>query len=206
MIDEFLQMMNRGGPVMWVIFVTAWIAIIMLCERAIQLQMWLSKVNRQVDPDKADQQQHHPANSTQLKRGDPISYIINTMDGKKLNDKEELAAQINIQLSEVMPRLQGNLPTIAILGSLLPMLGLLGTVVGMIEVFDVVAIHGTGDPKLMANGISQALLTTASGLIIAIPVIFFHHVLSKQLNLLTALTEQGLLNFYHSCSFPSKGL
>ena len=100
-------------------------------------------------------------------------------------------------MKELMPRLEGMLPTIAVLGSLLPMLGLLGTVVGMIEVFEVIALHGTGNPQEMANGISQALLTTASGLIIAIPVIFFHHLLVRHLRYLLALTEQSLLLVYH---------
>ena len=77
--------------------------------------------------------------------------------------------------------------------TLLPMLGLLGTVVGMINVFEVIALHGTGDPQEMANGISQALLTTASGLIIAIPVIFAHHLLVQRLQALLATTEQSLL-------------
>lgn len=72
------------------------------------------------------------------------------------------------------------------------MLGLLGTVTGMINVFEVVAVHGTGNPQEMAYGISQALLTTASGLIIAIPVIFSHHLLSRRLGYILAVTEQSL--------------
>ena len=95
-----------------------------------------------------------------------------------------------------MPRLEGSLPTIAIIGSLLPMLGLLGTVTGMIEVFEVIAIQGSGEAQEMANGISQALLTTASGLIIAIPVIFSHHLLSRKLRYVLALTEQSMHAVY----------
>jgi biopolymer transport protein ExbB len=91
-----------------------------------------------------------------------------------------------------MPKLEGTLPTIAVIGGLLPMLGLLGTVTGMINVFEVVAVHGTGNPQEMAYGISQALLTTASGLIIAIPVIFCHHLLSRRLRYTLAVTEQSL--------------
>jgi len=75
---------------------------------------------------------------------------------------------------------------------LLPMLGLLGTVTGMINVFEVIALHGTGNPQEMAFGISQALLTTASGLVIAIPVIFFHHLLVQRLQMVLAATEQSL--------------
>jgi len=79
---------------------------------------------------------------------------------------------------------------------LLPMLGLLGTVTGMIQVFEVIALQGTGDPQEMAHGISQALLTTASGLIIAIPVIFCHHLMVRQLRHVLAVTEQSMHAVY----------
>ena len=59
-----------------------------------------------------------------------------------------------------------------------PLLGLLGTVVGMIVTFQALTLFGTGDPKLMAGGISQALVTTMLGLIVAIPLVFLHSVLS----------------------------
>ncbi|MFW2372652.1 MAG: MotA/TolQ/ExbB proton channel family protein, partial [Gammaproteobacteria bacterium] len=81
--------------------------------------------------------------------------------------------------------------------ALLPMLGLLGTVTGMINVFEVIALHGTGKPEEMASGISQALLTTASGLIFAIPVIFLHHLLSRKVNELMVTTSQTMQILIH---------
>jgi len=195
MLDGFLNLMARGGPVMWIIFVTAWVAFIMLAERALQIQFWIKQ---------ALNDQHglesNPSYQPQIPKGrnsSPIAILLHRLNWKEIHNRSDLAKQLNIQLTELMPRLEGTLPTIAIIGSLLPMLGLLGTVIGMIDVFEVIASHGTGDPMQMAHGISQALLTTASGLICAIPVIFIHHLLVRRLGFLMAVTEQSMLILYN---------
>ncbi|HHS83884.1 MAG TPA: MotA/TolQ/ExbB proton channel family protein [Gammaproteobacteria bacterium] len=195
MLDSFFTLMARGGPVMWIIFVTAWIAFIMLAERAVQIQLWVKQALH-------DQQglESNPSYQPQIPRGrnsSPIAVLLYRLNWKEIRNRSDLAKQLNIQLTELMPRLEGTLPTIAIIGSLLPMLGLLGTVIGMIDVFEVIARHGTGDPMQMAHGISQALLTTASGLICAIPVIFIHHLLVRRLGFLMAVTEQSMLILYN---------
>ncbi|HFE37864.1 MAG TPA: MotA/TolQ/ExbB proton channel family protein [Gammaproteobacteria bacterium] len=183
---EFFDLMARGGPVMWVIFVVAWLAFIMLIERFLRISAW----RRHAIKDQAafDQDKHYKPSSDRS----PIAKLTRRINWYELNNKDEVAQQLNIQLAELMPKLEGSLPTIAIIGSLLPMLGLLGTVTGMIEVFEVIALQGTGEPQEMAHGISQALLTTASGLIIAIPVIFLHHLLSRRLRYVLAITEQSM--------------
>ena len=191
MINEFLELMQRGGPVMWVIFAVAWLAIVLLVERAIQIINW----SRLAHDDQAELNRnalYHPGKHNG-RRTSPVAQVLNRIQWQQVKSKDDLSQQINIHLTELMPSLEGSLPTIAVLGSLLPMLGLLGTVVGMINVFEVIALHGTGDPQEMAHGISQALLTTASGLVIAIPVIFFHHLLVGKLRILLAVTEQSLL-------------
>jgi len=187
---EFLDLMARGGPVMWVIFAVAWLAIIMLVERFLRISSW----RRHAIRDQAaydNNRSYIPKTSNS-----PIAKLVARINWKDLDDKDDVAQQLNIQLSELMPKLEGSLPTIAIIGSLLPMLGLLGTVTGMIDVFEVIAIQGTGEPQEMAHGISQALLTTASGLIIAIPVIFAHHLLSSKLRYVLAITEQSMHAVY----------
>ncbi len=191
---DFLDLMARGGPVMWVIFVVAWVAIIMLIERALRVNSW----HRQALKDQQaleDDKTHLPEKSS-TQNTSPIALLISRLEWQEIKHNDDLAQQLNIQLAELMPKLEGTLPTIAIIGSLLPMLGLLGTVTGMIEVFEVIALQGTGEPQEMAHGISQALLTTASGLIIAIPVIFFHHLLVRQLRHVLAITEQSMHAVY----------
>ena len=75
---------------------------------------------------------------------------------------------------------------------LAPLLGLLGTVTGMIATFQAITLFGTGDPKLMADGISQALVTTVLGLVVAIPLLFLHSLLSaRSRSLVRILDEQA---------------
>ncbi len=190
----FSKLMESGGPVMWVIFFVAWIAFIMLIERALRIYNW----RRQAVSDQKilDQHNGNAEQSKELLGTSPVAHLLNNLNWSEIKTKEELAEHMNVQLAELMPKLEGTLPTIAIIGTLLPMLGLLGTVMGMIEVFQVIAIQGTGDAKGMAGGISKALLTTASGLVIAIPVIFAHHLLVRQLRYVMAVTEQSMHTLY----------
>jgi len=202
-LESFNTLMNKGGPVMWVIFFSAGIAITMLIERAIQVYRWLKAAT-------IDQDLMHNEDITSLmamngesndRFDSPVRSVIKQIRWHEASNQEDLTKQINTLLSELMPRLDGLLPTIAVIGTLLPMLGLLGTVTGMINVFEVIALHGTGNPQEMAFGISQALLTTASGLVIAIPVIFFHHLLVQRLQKLLAITEQSLLVVINKAAF-----
>ncbi|MCL4124191.1 UNVERIFIED_CONTAM: hypothetical protein GTU68_045636 [Idotea baltica] len=80
-----------------------------------------------------------------------------------------------------------------LLAALAPMLGLLGTVTGMIETFQVITQFGNGDPKVMAGGISMALVTTVLGLVAAMPLLLTHNILSSQAeSIRTILEKQGL--------------
>jgi biopolymer transport protein ExbB len=194
-LSDFLDLMSRGGPVMWVIFFTAWVAIIMLIERMLRIRAWHKQAI--LDQESFDKNKDYQPDLENGGPYSPIALLLKAMQGTEIKSKKELAEQLNIQLAELTPRLEGTLPTIAIIGSLLPMLGLLGTVTGMINVFEVIALQGTGDPQEMAHGISQALLTTASGLIIAIPVIFSHHLLVRKLRHALAITEQSMHAVYN---------
>lgn len=202
-LTNFNTLMDKGGPVMWVIFLAAGVAIVMLIERLIQVHRWASLAAN-------DQQLAHDAPFSAFKawsgdanvRGDsPMRSVLRQVHWDEVGSKNDLTQQINALIAELMPRLDGLLPTIAVLGTLLPMLGLLGTVTGMINVFEVIALHGTGNPQEMAFGISQALLTTASGLVIAIPVIFAHHIVVQRLQLVLATTEQSLLVVINKAKF-----
>jgi len=88
------------------------------------------------------------------------------------------------------PKLERFLPSIRMLSSVAPMLGLLGTVTGIITTFDVITVVGSGQPRLMAGGIAEALMTTATGLAIAIPGLLAHSVLSGKADRIIADTER----------------
>ena len=91
-----------------------------------------------------------------------------------------------------MPKITRNLTLIKIISVVAPLLGLLGTVTGMINTFQAITLFGTGDPKLMAGGISQALVTTVLGLVVAIPTVFLYTLLNtRSRSLLLILQEQS---------------
>ncbi|MGL4534805.1 MAG: MotA/TolQ/ExbB proton channel family protein [Fusobacteriaceae bacterium] len=81
-----------------------------------------------------------------------------------------------------IPGLERNMWILSIVAHATPLLGLLGTVTGMIQAFQAVAIHGTGDPAVLAGGISQALITTAGGLIVAIPALICYNYFNKKID------------------------
>ena len=191
----FIELMHQGGPVMWVIFFVAFAAVAMLLWQAWRIKVIGASARR----DYANLLRDRASVLLPLNGGgrSPIAELMSMMNWADITTKAEMARAMNIHYAEIAPRLEGALPTIATLGSLLLMLGLLGTVTGMINVFEAIALHGTGKPEHMAFGISQALLTTASGLIIAIPVIFLHHLLARQVNSLSAVTNQAMQVVLH---------
>ncbi len=99
-----------------------------------------------------------------------------------------------------MPYLEKSLSTIAIIATMLPMLGLLGTVTGMISTFNVISVHGTGDPNALAGGISEALITTEAGLITALPIMFFHNQLTSRFELIVSEMEKNIMKFLNIIS------
>lgn len=188
--NGFLGLMNRGGPVMWVIFAVACLAFALLVERHVQLARYRKHANR--DLGKLLNESVPPEALLDTPSRSPIAWLLRRVNWTRVATNDDMIQAMNFHLSELVPRLEGGLATIAVLASLLPMLGLLGTVLGMIEVFDALALNGAGRPDAMASGIAQALLTTAAGLIIAIPVIFWHHVLARRLRNVLSITEQAL--------------
>ena len=86
------------------------------------------------------------------------------------------------------------LSTLGSIAAITPLLGLLGTVIGMIDVFAAIMMHGTGDAAQLAGGISQALLTTAAGLVVAIPAIFFHRFFVRRVEEITMELEQSAVH------------
>jgi biopolymer transport protein ExbB len=78
-----------------------------------------------------------------------------------------------------IPSMERFLSTLGMLAAIAPLLGLLGTVTGMIDTFHVITLHGTGDPRLMSGGISEALITTMLGLSVAIPLMLAHTLFNR---------------------------
>jgi len=103
---------------------------------------------------------------------------------------EALGVRLDEVVSEEASVIKKGLPTLAIFATVAPLLGLLGTVTGMIETFQSITLYGAGDPKLMSGGISQALITTQLGLTVAIPLMLFHSFLKGRGNRIIETLEQ----------------
>ena len=104
--------------------------------------------------------------------------------------REVLENAVEEAVMKEMPRLERFLPTLGILYAVAPLLGLLGTVTGMINTFQVISAFGTGDPKMMSGGISEALITTQLGLAVAVPIMLFHHYLERKVDRVMADMEE----------------
>ena len=94
--------------------------------------------------------------------------------------------------------LERHLNALGTIAAIAPLLGLLGTVIGMIKVFAVITAQGVGEPRILAGGISEALVTTAAGLTVAIPSLLFHRVLRRRVDELVVTMEQEALKLVGS--------
>lgn len=129
----------------------------------------------------------------------PLGRVLMAGRGVDSEDAEGLELKLDEAVMREVPALQRGQGIIKLLSAVAPLLGLLGTVIGMIATFQAITLFGTGDPKLMAGGISQALVTTVLGLVVAIPLLFLHSLLSaRSRSVIQVLEEQsaGLLARY----------
>ncbi|MGE4505136.1 MAG: MotA/TolQ/ExbB proton channel family protein [Desulfovibrionaceae bacterium] len=110
-------------------------------------------------------------------------------------DKEGVENAFQEGLLKEMPLLERFLPTLAVLAAVAPLLGLLGTVTGMINTFQVITVYGTGDPRMMSGGISEALVTTQLGLAVAVPIMILHHVLDRRVDRIVGDMEEKGASF-----------
>jgi biopolymer transport protein ExbB len=120
----------------------------------------------------------------------PVNHVIEAGLTARHEDRETLESVLQESILRELPRLERGLSPLAVFGAVAPLLGLLGTVTGMIETFNVITVYGTGDPKLMSSGISEALVTTEVGLVIAIPIILIHNFLSRRVDAIVGEMEE----------------
>ena len=104
-------------------------------------------------------------------------------------DIEALELKMGESVLKEMPRITRHLPLLKIIAAVAPLMGLLGTVTGMIITFQAITLFGAGDPRLMAGGISQALITTVLGLTVAIPTLLLHNVVQGRAQALTEILQ-----------------
>lgn len=126
----------------------------------------------------------------QLQANNPLGRVLQRFEGMdKHQTPEALEARLDEAVLAELPKLERSQPMVKLLAAIAPLLGLLGTVTGMIVTFQAITVFGTGDPQLMAGGISQALVTTVLGLITAVPLLFVQTALSGRSRYLTHVIE-----------------
>ena len=129
--------------------------------------------------------------SEQAKRvGGPVGNMLKVAIEHATEKKEYIEEVLYEVMIKVRPRLESFLPVVAIAAATAPLLGLLGTVTGMINTFKIISVFGTGDPKMLSSGISEALITTEFGLITAIPALLIHAVISRKVKGVLGAMEQ----------------
>ncbi len=183
LIDEF----KAGGNIMWPIMVVGLVVIVFTTHKLI----YLKRVHGDTDAimgtvndlaEKGDwagvdafMQKHQGHNW-------PVLNVIREGIRARREDRETLESVLQESILREMPRLERGVSVMAVLGAIAPLLGLLGTVTGMITTFQVITLYGTGDPKLMSSGISEALVATKWGLCVAVPTMLIHTLLSRRVH------------------------
>ena len=129
------------------------------------------------------------ARSLSVKAHGEVGKVLRAVLSKNYEGREGAEKALEELFSAEVPKLESGLTWISVFAATAPLLGLLGTVMGMIELFDVITMHGTSDPKLLAGGISIALVTTEAGLIVAIPLQLIHTFLTNRADALRSRME-----------------
>ena len=125
----------------------------------------------------------------------PVGALLTAAVKNHHKDKEHVEEVLYEKLIEAQPKLESFLAFIAVTAATAPLLGLLGTVIGMITTFKLITIFGTGDAKSLSTGISEALITTQFGLIVAIPSLIFHALLSRKAKGVLSSMERTSIGF-----------
>lgn len=152
---------GQGGYVGSVIILGGLIGVLLALERLVTLFIVRGKVNQQ-------------KRSDTLSNDNPLGRLLNIYEENKNIDVDTLDLKLAEGILNETPRLTRNITLIQVISVVAPLLGLLGTVIGMILTFQAITLFGTGDPKTMAGGISTALMTTVLGLCVAIPTVLLH--------------------------------
>ncbi|MGB1884483.1 MAG: MotA/TolQ/ExbB proton channel family protein [Gammaproteobacteria bacterium] len=171
------ERIDQGGVVGYVIIGLGVLALLIALERLVTLTLTSTRVRMQAR--KLDQ----PGNN-------PLGRVLKVYHDNPAADVETLELKLSEAILRETPKINRLLMFLKIIAVVAPLLGLLGTVTGMIITFQAITLFGTGDPKLMAGGISQALVTTVLGLCVAIPTVLMHTLVTSRARRLNQVLEE----------------
>lgn len=173
----FADRIKMGGIVGYIIMALGIVALLIALERLFVLTLTANKVNTQLKSDT-------PIDNN------PLGRVLLASEKHRDSDLETLELKLGEAILKETPGLTRALMFLKIIAVVAPLLGLLGTVTGMIKTFQIITLFGTGDPTLMAGGISQALVTTVQGLSVAIPTVLLHTLVTGRSKKITHVLQE----------------
>lgn len=183
---------RQAGTVGAVIIVIGIIGLLFALWKGAMLMLRGNAIKRQIKKSQAD-------------KTNALGRVLSVYEDSPNVDVETLELKLDEAILRETAPLESGLPFIKVLYVVAPLLGLLGTVVGMIETFQQITLFGTGDPRMMAGGISMALLTTVLGLVVAIPLTVIHSVLQTRSRALIQILEEQAAGIIARTSEQSHG-
>lgn len=171
------ERIQQGGLVGYVIILLGLLGVVVSIERLVRLDSASRGIKAQLA-------------SATPKDDNPLGRILRVYEENSTADNETLGLKLDEAILREAPLLEKWQGWIKVLAAVAPLLGLLGTVVGMIVTFQAITLFGTGDPRLMADGISQALVTTVLGLTVAIPLVLLHSLVAGRSRTLVEILEE----------------
>ncbi len=182
--STLMEKVKKGGPLVWPIVGIGLLAMILVIERLVFLQRVHANADRLMGKfNQLAAKGDWPGCRKLLahRKGRPVYNVLIAGFGAVEQSRENLENVLQEAILKELPRLERFLPALNVMAAVSPLIGLLGTVTGMIATFHVITLYGTGDPRLMSGGISEALVTTMLGLAVAIPVMLFHAFLRRRI-------------------------
>ncbi|MDJ0653869.1 MAG: MotA/TolQ/ExbB proton channel family protein [Xanthomonadales bacterium] len=173
------ERVDQGGLVGYLIIALGIVGLLIALERLVSLSLIGGKVTKQLKSDA-------------INENNPLGRVMKVYQDNPDLDQDAIEVKLGEAILKEMPKLQRGITFLKIISVVAPLMGLLGTVTGMIKTFQAITLFGTGDPKLMAGGISQALMTTVLGLCVAIPTVLLHTIVhGRSRRVIHVLQEQG---------------
>lgn len=200
------ELFRAGGPLMWIILICSLVALTIIFERLLTLRK--SRVapanlrdqiidlvqNSRITADKIEVVESHS----------PLGRVFAAGLRHASLGAEDMKEALEDAGKQVVHNLGRYLNTLGTIASIAPLIGLLGTVIGMIKVFTAITANGVGDPTVLSGGISEALITTAAGLSVGIPCLMFYRYFRSRITELTVILEDNALAMVDAVKMKQK--